>query len=388
MKSPLKILSVIGTRPEAIKMAPLLLRLQSDAERYSSVVCATGQHFSLFDQGLGAFPVEVHYNLKLMVANQQLDQLTARALTGIGEVIEEVRPELVLVHGDTTTTLAGALSAYYQGVRVGHVEAGLRTGDLRSPFPEEANRTLTDRLADFCFAPTERNRAALLSEGVDDKRIFVTGNTAIDALFMVRDKIKETDPHIWSSQWGERVESIVNSRRPMILITAHRRENFGAGLRSICRAIRELAHQLPEWAFVYPVHLNPNVQAPAREILGDVPNVLLTEPLDYEPFVFLMNRAHLILTDSGGIQEEAPSLGKPVVVLREKTERQEAVEAGTVLLAGTDEERIVETVGQLVNDAALYAEMSRRINPYGDGRASERILRVLDEELAMGRTDE
>jgi UDP-N-acetylglucosamine 2-epimerase (non-hydrolysing) len=322
-----------------------------------------------------------------MVANQKLDELTARAITGIGRVIEEVKPDMVFVHGDTTTTLAGALSAYYQGVPVAHVEAGLRTGDLRSPFPEEANRALTDRLSAYCFAPTERNRAALVHEGVAPERIFVTGNTAIDALFMVRDQLAGVNPNIWTSQLGTAYETIVKSRSPIILITAHRRENFGDGLRSIYQAIVELALAYPEWTFIYPVHLNPNVLGPAREILSGIANVHLIEPLDYEPFVFLMNRSYLILTDSGGIQEEAPSLGKPVVVLREKTERQEAVEAGTVLLVGTDKEKIKETVGQLITDAALYREMSRRLNPYGDGSATGRILRALEDELAKREKD-
>jgi UDP-N-acetylglucosamine 2-epimerase (non-hydrolysing) len=365
MTTPIKVLSVIGTRPEAIKMAPVLLRMQREPSRFDSIVCATGQHYRMFDQGLGAFPVEVHYNLKLMSANQKLDELTARAITGIG----------------------GALSAYYQGVPVAHIEAGLRTGDLRSPFPEEANRALTDRLAAYCFAPTERNRAALLREGVSDERIFVTGNTAIDALFMVRDKIAGLDPNIWTSLFGKAFETIVKSDGPIILITAHRRENFGDGLRSIYGAIKDLSLAYPEWSFIYPVHLNPNVQKPAREILDGLRNVYLIEPLDYEPFVFLMNRSHLILTDSGGIQEEAPSLGKPVVVLREKTERQEAVEAGTVLLVGTDKEKIKETVRSLISDAALYSEMSRRMNPYGDGQATERILLALEDELAKQETD-
>lgn len=378
MATPIKVLSVIGTRPEAIKMAPLLLRMQAEPERFNSVVCASGQHYRMFEQGIGAFPVRVHYNLKLMVANQKLDELTARAINGIGGVIDEVKPDLIFVHGDTTTTLAGALSAYYHGVPVAHVEAGLRTGDLLSPFPEEANRALTDRLSAYCFAPTERNRAALLGEGIAADKIFVTGNTAIDALFMVRNRVREADPNIWTSQWGAAAGAITDGDGPIILITAHRRENFGEGLRSIYRAIRELALRYPEWSFVYPVHLNPNVQGPAREILRGLGNVHLIEPLDYEPFVFLMNRSRLILTDSGGIQEEAPSLGVPVVVLREKTERQEAVEAGTVILAGTDEEKIKETVSLLITDSALYAEMSRRMNPYGDGRATERILRAIE----------
>jgi UDP-N-acetylglucosamine 2-epimerase (non-hydrolysing) len=379
---PIKVLSVIGTRPEAIKMAPVLLKMKSEPERFDSIVCSTGQHFRMFEQGLGAFPLEVHYNLKLMVANQTLDELTARAINGIGGVLEEVRPDMVFVHGDTTTTLAGALSAYYHGVPVAHIEAGLRTGDLRSPFPEEANRALTDRLSAYRFAPTERNRQALLSEGVQPESIFVTGNTAIDALFMVRDRIEGLNPNIWTSQWGTDVETIINSNGPIILVTAHRRENFGDGLRSIYSAIKELALVYPEWSFIYPVHLNPNVQGPARETLSGVRNVYLIEPLDYEPFVFLMNRSYLILTDSGGIQEEAPSLGKPVVVLREKTERQEAVEAGTVILAGTDKEKIKETVSLLISDSSLYFEMSRRSNPYGDGLATERILGALWDKMA------
>lgn len=382
MTPPIKVLSVIGTRPEAIKMAPVLLRMASESGRFNSIVCATGQHYRMFEQGLGAFPVEVHYNLKLMVANQKLDQLTAGAITGIGGVIDEVGPDVVFVHGDTTTTLAGALSAYYHGVPLAHIEAGLRTGDLRSPFPEEANRALTDRLATYCFSPTERNRRALLREGVPDERIFVTGNTAIDALFMVRDQIKGVNPNIWTSHWGDALANIVNGAGPIILITAHRRENFGDGLRSIYYAIKELALAYPEWAFIYPVHLNPNVSGPAQEILSGVRNIYLIEPLDYEPFVFLMNRSHLILTDSGGIQEEAPSLGKPVIVLREKTERQEAVEAGTVILVGTDKGKIIDTVGRLIADSSLYREMTRRLNPYGDGRATERILGALENALA------
>lgn len=363
-------------------MAPLLLRMDDQPERFTSIVCATGQHRRLLDQALSIFQIQVHYDLNVMTEDQKLSELTTRVITGVEQVIGEVRPDIVFVHGDTTTTLAAALAAFYSDVPIAHVEAGMRTGDLRNPFPEEANRVLVDKLSSYCFAPTERERNNLLCEGVHPDRIFVTGgNTVIDALLMTRNKVKEVNPEVWNNHWGAAKEAVVDDHRPLILITAHRRESFGSGLQSIYEAIRELAETHLDWHFVYPVHLNPNVRELSKRVLSGIRNLHLIEPLDYEPFVYLMNRACLILTDSGGIQEEGPSLGKPVIVLREKTEREEAVKAGTVILAGTDKEKIKKTVEQLMEDSTLYQEMSKRPNPYGDGLASKRILDILWEKF-------
>lgn len=339
-------------------------------------VCVTGQHRDMLDPVLEIFQIRPDHDLDLMQPGQDLTDLTCRILQGLKRIFVAERPDMVLVHGDTTTTFATTLAAFYAQIPVGHVEAGLRTGDLAAPFPEEANRVLTDRLCRLFFAPTALSRSHLLAEGVPEDRIFVTGNTVIDALLMVRDRVRAEPLERYATPLGSALDAVA-SARPLVLITGHRRESFGAGFQSICRAIRTLARRFPEASFVYPVHLNPNVQGPVREHLSDQPNVYLLPPLDYEPFVRLMDRATIVLTDSGGIQEEAPSLGKPVLVMREVTERPEGVEAGTVALVGTSEDRIVEGVSLLFQDRVHYDAMSRASNPYGDGQASARIVEAL-----------
>lgn len=382
MNVPIRVLIIIGTRPEAIKMAPLILGMKEQPERFTPIVCNTGQHRQMLSQALSVFQIQAHYDLNVMTKNQKLYELTAKVVIRVNGLITGVKPDVVFVQGDTTTTLAAALAAFYNRVPVAHIEAGLRTWDMKNPFPEEANRVLVDRLSAYCFAPTEQNRKNLLCEGIHPDHIFVTGNTAIDALLKICDKIQGANPEIWNQHWGTAQEAILDSERPLILVTVHRRESFGTGLRSIYAAIKKLAQSHPDWAFVYPVHLNPNVQTSSKKILSDIGNIYLIEPLDYEPFVFLMKRAHVILTDSGGIQEEAPSLGKPVIVVREKTERQEAVDAGTAILAGTDKESIKKEVEHLMGNPALYQEISSRPNPYGDGFASKRILDYIWQKLA------
>jgi len=372
-----KILSVFGTRPEAIKMAPVVLALAADP-RFESRVCVTAQHRQMLDQVLQLFGITPDRDLDVMQPGQDLFDVTSRVLLAMRDVIREDRPDLVLVQGDTTTCFAAALAAFYENVPVGHVEAGLRTGNLRAPFPEEANRAMVSRIATLHFAPTEWARQNLLREGIPDAAIHVTGNTVIDALLMVRDKVLAADPARWRSQFGaELYGRITDPARRMILVTGHRRENFGRGFVDLCTAIRDLARAHPDWDFVYPVHLNPNVQKPVLEILGGLPNVALIAPQDYEPFVWLMVQCDLILTDSGGIQEEAPSLGKPVLVMRETTERPEAVEAGVVRLVGTAESRITAAVSALIGNPADYARMARKSNPYGDGLASQRIAELI-----------
>ena len=373
----LKVLTVFGTRPEAIKMAPVVLALQNEAE-IESIVCVTAQHRQMLDQVLNLFNIQPDYDLDLMAPNQDLFDITAKVLLGLRDVLKQAKPDIVLVHGDTTTCFAAGLAAFYQNIKLGHVEAGLRTGNLRAPFPEEANRTLVGRLADFHFAPTESSRQNLLKEGVPDENIVVTGNTVIDALLIVRDKVVNKPASDWQQKFGEDLyQKIISPERKLILITGHRRENFGQGFIDLCQAIKELAEKHPEWDLVYPVHLNPNVQKPVYEILNNLVNVHLIEPLDYEPFVWMMNQSDLILTDSGGIQEEGPSLGKPVLVMREVTERPEAVDAGTVLLVGTDKEKIVNGVEQVLSDESVYSRMSKAHNPYGDGKSCERIINKL-----------
>ncbi len=373
----LKVLTVFGTRPEAIKMAPVVLALQNEAE-IESIVCVTAQHRQMLDQVLNLFNIQPDYDLDLMAPNQDLFDITAKVLLGLRDVLKQAQPDIVLVHGDTTTCFAAGLAAFYQNIKLGHVEAGLRTGNLRAPFPEEANRTLVGRLADFHFAPTESSRQNLLKEGVPDENIVVTGNTVIDALLIVRDKVVNKPASDWKQKFGEDLyQKIISPERKLILITGHRRENFGQGFIDLCQAIKELAEKHPEWDLVYPVHLNPNVQKPVYEILNNLVNVHLIEPLDYEPFVWMMNQSDLILTDSGGIQEEGPSLGKPVLVMREVTERPEAVDAGTVLLVGTDKEKIVNGVEQVLSDESVYSRMSKAHNPYGDGKSCERIINKL-----------
>lgn len=355
-------------------MAPVVKALEAD-DRFQSVVCVTAQHREMLDQVLHLFSITPEHDLDIMLPGQDLFDVTSRALLGLRDVLKSEKPDWVLVQGDTTTCFAGALAAFYESIPIGHVEAGLRTGNLRAPFPEEANRTLVSRLADIHFAPTERSRANLLAEGTLDQRIRVTGNTVIDALLYVRDIIEQWPADHWESEFGAPLLARVSDpSRRIILVTGHRRENFGPGFVELCQAIAELASDRPDWDFVYPVHLNPNVRRPVNDILGPVENVSLIEPLSYEPFVWLMSRSDLVLTDSGGVQEEAPSLGKPVLVMRETTERPEAVDAGTVRLVGTSRKLITEQVRLLLNDQQAYDSMARVLNPYGDGRASGRII--------------
>ena len=351
-----KVLSVFGTRPEAIKMAPVVLALAADP-RFESRVCVTAQHRQMLDQVLTLFGITPDRDLDVMQPGQDLFDVTSRVLLAMRDVLREERPDLVLVQGDTTTCFATALAAFYENVPVGHVEAGLRTGNLRAPFPEEGNRAMVSRIATLHFAPTEWSRQNLLREGIPDAAIHVTGNTVIDALLMVRDKVLAADPSRWRAQFGaDLFGRITDPARRMILVTGHRRENFGQGFVDLCTAIRDLARAHPDWDFVYPVHLNPNVQKPVLEILGGLPNVALIAPQDYEPFVWLMVQCDLILTDSGGIQEEAPSLGKPVLVMRETTERPEAVEAGVVRLVGTGRDAIRGGVTTLLADCPRTQE--------------------------------
>ena len=369
----MKVLTVFGTRPEAIKMAPLVHALAKDPH-FEAKVCVTAQHREMLDQVLKLFSIVPEYDLNIMQPGQGLTEITCRILEGLKPVLESFKPDVVLVHGDTTTTMAASLAAFYQRIPVGHVEAGLRTGDLSSPWPEEGNRTLTGHLATYHFAPTETSRQNLLRENIADNRITVTGNTVIDALLWVRDRVLSDEA--LHNELTQRYPFLANGKK-MILVTGHRRESFGRGFEQICHALAEIAANNPDVQIVYPVHLNPNVSEPVKRILGHVENVILIEPQDYLPFVWLMNRAWLILTDSGGIQEEAPSLGKPVLVMREMTERPEAVSAGTVCLVGTDSQRIVNEVTRLLQDESAYQAMSRAHNPYGDGHACHRILSAL-----------
>ena len=369
----MKVLTVFGTRPEAIKMAPLVHALARDPH-FEAKVCVTAQHREMLDQVLKLFSIVPDYDLNIMQPGQGLTEITCRILEGLKPVLESFKPDVVLVHGDTTTTMAASLAAFYQRIPVGHVEAGLRTGDLSSPWPEEGNRTLTGHLATYHFAPTETSRQNLLRENIADNRITITGNTVIDALFWVRDRVLSDEA--LRNELTQRYPFLANGKK-MILVTGHRRESFGRGFEQICHALAEIAANNPDVQIVYPVHLNPNVSEPVNRILGHVENVMLIEPQDYLPFVWLMNRAWLILTDSGGIQEEAPSLGKPVLVMREMTERPEAVSAGTVCLVGTDSQRIVNEVTRLLHDESAWQAMSRAHNPYGDGHACHRILSAL-----------
>jgi UDP-N-acetylglucosamine 2-epimerase (non-hydrolysing) len=368
-----RVLTVFGTRPEAIKMAPLVHALKDDP-RFEAKVCVSAQHREMLDQVLELFEITPDYDLNIMKPGQSLHDVTTAILVGMKSVLEEFKPDVVLVHGDTATTFATALAAYYQQIPVGHVEAGLRTGNLYSPWPEEANRKLTGVITKYHFAPTNTSKQNLLKENVDRHNITVTGNTVIDALYWVRDKI-ERDALLRESLASS--YSFLSDDKKMVLVTGHRRESFGGGFERICESLRQIATEHPEVLIVYPVHLNPNVQEPVKRLLSDCDNIYLIEPQDYLPFVFLMNKAHLILTDSGGIQEEAPSLGKPVLVMRETTERPEAVDAGTVALVGTDVETIVNSVRDLLSEAELYQTMSKAHNPYGDGCACGRILEAL-----------
>lgn len=354
-------------------MAPLVHALANDPH-FEAKVCVTAQHREMLDQVLSLFSIVPDYDLNIMSPGQGLTEITCRILQGLKPVLESFKPDVVLVHGDTTTTAAASLAAFYQRIPVGHVEAGLRTGDLYSPWPEEANRTLTGHLAMYHFAPTENSRQNLLRENLSGNRIFVTGNTVIDALFWVRDRVM--NDKVLNADLSQRYP-FLNQGKKMILVTGHRRESFGQGFEQICHALAEIAANNPDVQIVYPVHLNPNVSEPVNRILGHIDNIMLIEPQEYLPFVWLMNHAWLILTDSGGIQEEAPSLGKPVLVMRETTERPEAIDAGTVRLVGTDSQRIVDEVTRLLRDEEEYQRMSRAHNPYGDGRACERILSAL-----------
>ncbi|GAA0339972.1 UDP-N-acetylglucosamine 2-epimerase (non-hydrolyzing) VpsA [Bowmanella denitrificans] len=372
-----KVLIVFGTRPEAIKMAPLVHSLKADP-RFDSRTCVTGQHREMLDQVLALFEIEPEYDLNIMQPGQTLGQVTSRILTGLDEVLAEFSPDVVLVHGDTATTFAASLAAYYRQIPVGHVEAGLRTGNIYSPWPEEANRKLTGCLTQFHFAPTETSKQNLLKEGYGAEHISVTGNTVIDALLLIRQKISGN-----SALQSELAASfpMLDSSKRLVLVTGHRRESFGGGFERICQALLDTAKAHPDCQIIYPVHLNPNVQEPVNRLLKGVDNIHLIEPLEYLPFVYLMDKAYLILTDSGGIQEEAPSLGKPVLVMRDTTERPEAVEAGTVRLVGTDSQVIKLALSELLNDNQAYQQMSRAHNPYGDGKACERILSVLADSL-------
>lgn len=372
-QAPIKVLTVFGTRPEAIKMAPLVQQLAANPA-IESKVCVTAQHRQMLDQVLALFDIKPDFDLDIMRPGQNLSTITTHILQRIETVFEEFRPDYVLVHGDTSTTFCTSLAAFYQRIKVGHVEAGLRTGNLMSPWPEEGNRRLTGVLADVHFAPTEASQDNLLNENVPQEKIIVTGNTVIDALIAVKEKLAKS-PELHREQ-AQRFPFLRLGHR-MVLVTGHRRENFGDGFERICMALGRLANLYPDVDFVYPVHLNPNVQEPVKRLLSGLANVHLIEPQDYLPFVFLMTRSHIILTDSGGIQEEAPSLGKPVLVMRDTTERPEAVAAGTVRLVGTDVERIVSSVTQLLDDKESYQTMSFAHNPYGDGQASKRIVNAL-----------
>jgi len=373
-----KIILVFGTRPEAIKMAPLVKEFQKYPKDFETIVCVTAQHREMLDQVLNLFEIVPDYDLDIMKPGQDLYEVTCNILMGLRGVLEDVKPDVVLVHGDTSTTLATSLAAFYQQIAVGHVEAGLRTNNIYSPWPEEGNRQVTGRLATYHFAPTEVSGANLLKENVDTSNMIVTGNTVIDALLSVVSKI-ESDSKLSTSLFEDISGKgyVPDESKRLILVTGHRRENFGQGFLNICNALKELALCYPDVDIVYPVHLNPNVQKPVNEILSDVDNVFLIAPLDYEPFVYLMSRSYFILTDSGGIQEEAPSLGKPVLVMRDTTERPEALEAGTVKLVGTDTKKIIEECMILLDDKEAYQMMSKSHNPYGDGKACEKIVTYL-----------
>lgn len=377
-----KIMLVFGTRPEAIKMAPLVKEFQKHPDKFETKVCVTGQHRQMLDQVLEIFDIKPDYDLNIMKQGQDLYDVTARVLTGMRDVLKEAQPDVVLVHGDTTTSTAAALAAFYRQIPVGHVEAGLRTHNIYSPWPEEMNRQITGRIATYDFAPTPLSRANLLAEGVDEDKIAVTGNTVIDALYWVVDKIRNT-PALNESLAKELIKAgydtaRLSNGRKLVLITGHRRENFGDGFISMCKAIKALTQKYPEVDFVYPMHLNPNVRKPIHEVFGEnlegLGNMFFIEPLEYLSFVYLMEKSNIVLTDSGGIQEEAPGLGKPVLVMRDTTERPEALEAGTVKLVGTDYDVIVNEVSALLDDHAHYEKMSKAVNPYGDGKACKRIV--------------
>lgn len=381
----MKIMLVFGTRPEAIKMAPLVKEFQKHSENFETIVCVTGQHRQMLDQVLELFEITPDYDLNIMKQGQDLYDVTARVLVGMRDVLRESNPDVVLVHGDTTTSTAAALAAFYQQIPVGHVEAGLRTHNIYSPWPEEMNRQITGRIATFHFSPTPLSKQNLLAEGINEEKIFVTGNTVIDALYMIVDKIKsdkllDVELENLLRQSGYDVNRLNNGKK-LVLITGHRRENFGDGFINMCTAIKDLTQKYPDVDFVYPMHLNPNVRKPIHEVFGEdlsnLGNMFFIEPLEYLSFVYLMEKSNIVLTDSGGIQEEAPGLGKPVLVMRDTTERPEALEAGTVKLVGTDYCKIVNEVSQLLDNQKYYDEMSKAVNPYGDGQACKRIISKL-----------
>ena len=380
-----KILLIFGTRPEAIKMAPLILELHKHSNKVETIVCVTGQHREMLDQVLSIFKIKPDFDLNIMKQGQDLYDITSNVLVGLRDIYKQVHPDLVLVHGDTTTSMAAALAAYYQQISVGHVEAGLRTHNIYSPWPEEINRQLIGRISSYNFSPTATSSVNLLKEGVDKSTIYITGNTVIDSLYWVVNKIK-TDEQLdirlkaEIKSFGYDIDRLQHQKR-MVLITGHRRENLGEGFIHIAQAIQELSTHFPNVDFVYPMHLNPNVRKSIHEVLGNdlahFSNMFFIEPLEYLSFIYMMEKADIVLTDSGGIQEEAPSLKKPVLVMRDTTERPEAVEAGTVILVGTDKEKIVANVSQLLTDNAHYQQMAKAINPYGDGKACERIVDIL-----------
>lgn len=380
-----KVMLVFGTRPEAIKMAPLVKEFEKHANDFQTIVCVTGQHRQMLDQVLQLFNINPDYDLNIMKEGQDLYDVTARVLLGMRDVLKEVRPDVVLVHGDTTTSTAAALAAFYQQIPVGHVEAGLRTHNIYSPWPEEMNRQITGRIATYNFSPTMLSRQNLLEEKVDEESIVITGNSVIDALYWVVNKIKQddvlsTELKMLLATAGYDTNRLSNGKK-LVLITGHRRENFGEGFMSMCTAIRDLTRKYPDVDFVYPMHLNPNVRKPIHDVFGEdlsgLGNMFFIEPLEYLSFVFLMEKSTIVLTDSGGIQEEAPSLGKPVLVMRDTTERPEALKAGTVKLVGTDYNKILSEVSLLIDDIDYYKKMSNATNPYGDGLASTRILNFL-----------
>ena len=383
-----KIMLVFGTRPEAIKMAPLVKEFQKNSKDFKTLVCVTGQHREMLDQVLHIFSIKPDYDLNIMKQGQDLYDVTSRVLLGMRDVLQKVKPDVVLVHGDTTTSTAAALAAFYQQIPVGHVEAGLRTHNIYSPWPEEMNRQITGRIATYHFAPTSLSKQNLLAENIKEETVTVTGNTVIDALYMVVDKIKndkELDAELEDTlkTSGYDIKRLKNGKK-LVLITGHRRENFGDGFMSMCRAIQTLTKKYPDVDFVYPMHLNPNVRKPIHEIWGEdlsnLCNMFFIEPLEYLSFVYLMEKSSIVLTDSGGIQEEAPGLGKPVLVMRDTTERPEALKAGTVKLVGTDYDKIVTEVSSLLDNQTYYDEMSKAVNPYGDGKACERIVGLLIEK--------
>lgn len=385
-----KVMLVFGTRPEAIKMAPLVKEFQKHPELVDTIVCVTGQHREMLDQVLEIFNVTPDYDLNIMKSGQDLYDITSRVILGMRDVLKEAQPDVVLVHGDTTTSMAAALAAFYQQIPVGHVEAGLRTRNIYSPWPEEMNRQMTGRLTTFNLSPTPLSRQNLLDEGVDEEKIIVTGNTVIDALHMVVDRIKN-DASLSASlserlkEQGYDVDRLKNVSRRLVLITGHRRENFGDGFKNICNAIKTLSENYPDVDFVYPMHLNPNVRRPIKEVFGEsldfAENLFFIEPLEYLNFVYLMEKSDIVLTDSGGIQEEAPGLGKPVLVMRDTTERPEALEAGTVKLVGTNYDKIVTSMRELLDSKEKYEQMSKATNPYGDGLACGRIVEHIIKSL-------